>query len=96
MGVRSRAKKGSFRVESKWFDVEVVEQKARCKPRLWKGKEESPRGLGWDRRALDASLMVWFLALRLRDLVYGKGSGWKVGGPTLWCGIKIRGVFFLE
>ena len=29
MGVRSRAKKGSFGVESKWFDVEVVEQKGK-------------------------------------------------------------------
>ena len=29
MGVRSRAKKGSFGVESKWFDVEVREQKGK-------------------------------------------------------------------
>ena len=29
VGVRSRAKKGSFRVESKWFDVEVLEQKGK-------------------------------------------------------------------
>ncbi|RVW28746.1 hypothetical protein CK203_089262 [Vitis vinifera] len=29
VGVRSRAKKGSFGVESKWFDVEVAEQKGK-------------------------------------------------------------------
>ena len=29
VGVRSRAKKGSFGVESKWFDVEVREQKGK-------------------------------------------------------------------
>ena len=88
VGARKSIRKGSFGVElkSRWRS-----KKVRFKLRLWKGKEGSQRGLGWDRRALGSFSMVWLFVLRTWDLVNGKESGGKVGGPTLWCGIKIRG-----
>ena len=92
VGTRKSFRKGSFGVElkSRWRS-----KKVRFKLRLWKGKEGSQRGLGWDRRALGSFSMVWLCVLRMRDLVNGKESGGKVGGPTLWCEIKIKeGVFF--
>ena len=87
MGARKSIRKGSFGVElkSRWRSRKVW-----SKLRLWKGKEGSPCGLGCDRRALGSFSMVWFFVLRTRDLVNGKESGGRVGGPTLWCGIKIR------
>ena len=41
------------RLMSRWRS-----RKVRCKLRLWKGKEGSPHGLGWDRKALGSLSMV--------------------------------------
>ena len=41
--------KSSFEVESKIFEIEAEEKKAKCKSLLWKGKEGCLRGLSWVR-----------------------------------------------
>ncbi|RVW17301.1 Nuclear pore complex protein NUP85 [Vitis vinifera] len=92
VGVRSRAKKGGFGVESKWFDVEVREQK---------GKEqvlivERKGGISsWVR--LGPNSIGSFID-GLEACIGNAGTGiwekqWKDSGRSfLWCVAKTRGV----
>ena len=76
------------RLMSRWRS-----RKVRCKLRLWKGKEGSPHGLGWDRKALGSLSMVWLFVLRMRDLINGKESGGKWDDLLFGVRSKLRGVF---
>ena len=65
MGVRSRAKKGSFGMESKWFDVEVMEQKGKVQATIVERKGEvsswirlGPKSIGFFIDGLDSCIKI--------------------------------------
>ena len=71
VGVRSRAKKGSFGVESKWFDVEVVEQKGKGQATIVERKG-------------GASSWIWLGPKSMGCFIDGMVSCIKVVGSGIW------------
>ncbi|RVW16292.1 hypothetical protein CK203_067879 [Vitis vinifera] len=95
VGVRSRAKKGSFGVESKWFDVKVREQKGKVQASIIERKGGVSSWIRLGPNSIGCFIDGLESCIENADLEPGKGSGRTVGGPIL-CGDKSGWVLMAE